>query len=1063
MCFVAHDDVWLAPVAGGRAWRLTRDGVPARNPRFSPDGARIAYTSKRSGAMEVYVADVATGEVQQLTYWGCDATLVEGWLPDGRVVVASGARQPFIRRTRLFAVGLDGSWEMLPYGVASALALGPGGRVAVTTPNARDAAMWKRYRGGTASQLWLRPTAKGAWRRVLPDTEAGLYDPSWVGDRIVFCSDLDASLDEAPDEQAQLYSVDATGRDLRRHTQHGPAEGYVRNPTTDGSRVVYHARGRLYLVDDLDAAAREIEVDIAAPVVPLDVQPTQRLVDVATDAGGDLSVVEWYGAVYALTHRAGPARAIAADPGVRARLPRVLGTTGKVAYASDVADEDCIEVSNLDAVGKPRRLGRGRVGRVLSLTAAPAGDQLAIVTHDGRVMVMDVASGRLKDVGRSPHGEATQPVFSPDGRYLVWVQPTALLTTQLMCVDLAARRAEALELTSGKFSDSSPAFTRDGRHLVWLSARTLDPRYSEVGFDLGFASTVRPHLVPLRAGDPAPFGPSADGWRLSAAPDADDAEKDEKKGKAKEKDKPPAVELDTDGFEDRIVAFPVPSGRYAQLAAVKDGVVWRRVVADDGELHTTRAGVDGEPDPDRLERFSFETRTVADLGTADWFTVSGDGERLVVRSGDELTVVPSGSKVEADDPARVKVDLSRLRRRVDRREVWRQMFDENGRIMRDHYWREDMDGVDWAGVLERYRPLLDVVASHDDLVDVLWETVGELNTSHAYVSPPAGGGGPRQGLLGADLERTPAGEWAITRVLPGESSDPRARSPLRAAGVDARVGDVVVAVDGHLVGPEGVGPLLVGAAGTVVELALRRGSQLRRVAVVPLADEEPLRYQAWVASRAAYVERRSRGRVGYLHVPDMMANGWAQFHRDLATAMAKEGVVADTRYNRGGHTSELVIEKLRPRIIGYGPARHAAPEAYPVHGRRGPVVLVCNQFSGSDGDMVNAAAQELGLGPVVGQRTWGGVIGIDGRFDLIDGTSITQPRYAFAFESFGFGVENHGVDPDIQRIMAPDDWRDEDERDPQLDIAVDEALRLLDATGAAVVPDLPPPRVRPAR
>ncbi len=1003
----------------------------------------------------MYVTDLS-GDVSQLTHGGTDLTFVEGWLPDGRVLVATGARQPFVRRLRLFAVDLDGVWEELPYGVASALALGPHG-AAVTTPNARDHAMWKRYRGGTASQLWLQPSGEQSWTRVLPEETAGLYNPGWVGDRLVFVSDLDASLSGRPDEQAQLYSVNARGTDLRRHTHHTVGRGYVRNPTTDGQRVIYHARGRLYLLDSLDAEPQALDVEVPISLPPVDVAPTQRLLDVRPDHGGDLSVVEWYGAVYAVTHRAGPTRALTSHSGVRARLPRVLGNTGLAAYATDVSDEDCIEVSSLDNAAKPRRLGRGKVGRVLSLEPSPAGDVLALVTHDGRICSLDMNTGRLKELGRSVYGEATGLTFSPDGRYLVWVQPVATYTTQLVCVDLKARRSVAVELTSGKFSDYSPSFTRDGRHLVWLSARTFDPRYSEVGFDLSFHSMVRPYLAPLAAVDAAPFGPSADGWRISEVHAEADGADDIDKPRARTSI--PTSDLDADGFEERMVPFPVPAARYEQLTAVKDGVVWRRVLADEGELRVTRAGVEGESPKHALERFSFDTRSVTELGSADSIAVSGDGERLVVRVDDEVMVIPATAKVADDDPARVKVDLSRLRRRVEPREVWRQMFDENGRLMRDHYWREDMDGVDWAAVLERYRPLLDVVASHDDLVDVLWETVGELNTSHAYVTPPPASGKPKQGMLGADLALNSAGDWEIVRILPGESSDPTARSPLRAAGVGAATGDVVVAVDGLGVGPEGPGSLLVGAAGKIVELTLRRGEVTRRVAVVPLADEEPLRYQAWVASRAAYVAKRSGGRLGYVHVPDMMAKGWAQFHRDLGLAMSHEGVVADMRYNRGGHTSELIIEKLRATIVGYGPGRHTTTECYPTAGRRGPVVFVANQFSGSDGDMVNAAAQELRLGPVVGQRTWGGVIGIDGRFDLVDGTSVTQPRYAFHFNEHGWGIENHGVDPDIEHIMSPDDWADEDERDPQLDLAINEALNSLAQSPASLPPTLPSSRV----
>ncbi len=350
------------------------------------------------------------------------------------------------------------------------------------------------------------------------------------------------------------------------------------------------------------------------------------------------------------------------------------------------------------------------------------------------------------------------------------------------------------------------------------------------------------------------------------------------------------------------------------------------------------------------------------------------------------------------------------------------MFDDNARLMRAHYWREDMNGVDWTAVCERWRPVVEQLSTHDDLVDLLWKTNGELNTSHAYVMPadPPGDQDRRLGLLGADLAPTADG-WAIQRVLPGESSDPAARSPLNAAGVDARPGDVIVAVDGSAVDPAyGPAPRLLGAADKPVELTLRREGAERRVVVVPLAEEEVLRYQDWVRSRRDYVRERGDGRLGYLHVPDMMSTGWAQLHRDLRRATAAEGLVVDVRYNRGGHTSQLVLARLSSKVVGWGRARHYAQDAsYPSSAPRGPVVLVANEFSGSDGDIVNAAGQAMGLGPVVGVRTWGGVVGIDGRFDLVDGTSITQPRYAFWLQGKEWGVENYGVEPDIEVVTPP--------------------------------------------
>lgn len=387
------------------------------------------------------------------------------------------------------------------------------------------------------------------------------------------------------------------------------------------------------------------------------------------------------------------------------------------------------------------------------------------------------------------------------------------------------------------------------------------------------------------------------------------------------------------------------------------------------------------------------------------------------------------------------------------------MYDETGRLMRDNFWRPDLGGVDWDGVLDRYRPVLERVATHDDLVDLLWEVQGELGTSHAYVTPRGGWGrGDRaQGLLGADISRHEDGSWRIDRILPSETSDPDARAPLAAPGVAVRAGDAIVAVAGLPVDPvAGPGPLLVGTAGKPVELTISPsgGGDPRHAVVVPLADEEPLRYHAWVADRRAYVHERSGGRLGYLHVPDMVGSGWAQLHRDLRVEVAREGLVVDVRENRGGHTSQLIVEKLARRIVGWDVPRGLRPYSYPEDAPRGPVVAVANEFSGSDGDIVNAAIKALGIGPVVGTRTWGGVIGIDSRYRLVDGTLVTQPKYAFWMEGYEWRVENHGVDPDVEVVQTPQDHAAG--RDAQLDEAIRMALAALTENPAKAAPALPP-------
>jgi tricorn protease len=1048
--FVAADDIWIAPVSGGRAWRVTSDIAPVRQPRFSPDGARIAYVSHRDGHPEVMVAEVGSGDVRRLTYWGAQATSLLGWTADGRILVATNAGEANVRHTVVRVLSLDGSWERPTIGMASGLAIHGDGRIALTTPWSRPPAHWKRYRGGTAPRLWLDRAGDGDWERLLPDDDASLTDPMWIGDALVFVADRDATFPDRADEQANLWIWDEPGEgEPRLLTHQSAADGYVRDATTDGTRIVWHSRGAIRILDALDAEPRTIEITLpGTSPEPRVLGGDRRLDAFAPDGDASGSLVVWRGRTFWLAHREGPARALRADSGVRTREPVVLGDTGYGAVVSDADGEDGIDVLALDGGQPPRRILAGALGRVLHLSASPDGRRLAAISHDGHVRLIDVADASARVLGRSARGEALAPRFSPDGRYLAWTQPVdAGGDLHALWIADTSGGGDAIRLTTGQYNDRSPDFTHDGRHLVFLSDRTFDPHYNAHAFDLAFTGATRPWLIPLSATEPAPFGPSADGWPLSPAP------------APAEDQAVRCPDLDADGAEERIVPFPVPSADYRDLRCVDGGVVWIEVHREQGVLGSRRAGVKEEPTPDSLERWSFADRTAQTLVEAvDRYSVSGDGRRIVVRRKDEVTVVP------ADRPAKddaVKVDLGRLRFTAEPRTEWRQMFDENARIMRDHFWRADMDGVDWDGVVRRWRPVVDTAVTHDDLVDILWETVGELNTSHAYVNPksPLGDASRRLGFLGADLSPA-AGGWRIDRILPGESSEPKARSPLRQAGVGAREGDLIVAVDGAPVDPvAGPAASLVGAADKPVELTLRRDGDDRRVVVVPLPDEEVLRYQDWVRSRRAYVADRGAGRLGYVHVPDMQSYGWAQLHRDLRIATEAEGVIADVRYNRGGHTSQLVVERLASRVIAWNSARHfddLVPD--PDRAPRGPVVLVANEFSGSDGDIVNARAQALGVGPVVGVRTWGGVVGIDSRFDLVDGTKVTQPRYAYWLEGKGWGVENHGVDPDVEVVHTPAQlFRDDD---PQLDRAIEEALARLDASPAAAPPALPAPKVR---
>ncbi|MFD9459621.1 S41 family peptidase [Streptomyces sp. NPDC060027] len=1048
--FTAEDDIWAASLdGGGRAWRISADNVAVNHPRISPDGTTVAWTSTRDGAPEAHVASLAGGPAKRLTYWGSSKTQVRGWTPDGQVLALSTQGQASLRRTWARSVPLDGGpATTLPYGPVGDVAHGAPGVVLLSAPMGREAAWWKRYRGGTAGKLWIDRDGEGEFVRLHEDIDGNLEYPFWVGERIAFLSDHE--------DVGALYSSLADGSDLRRHT---PLDAfYARHAATDGTRVVYASAGELWLLDDLDGAEpRRLDIRLGGQRVdqqPHPVSASRWFSAAAPDHTGRGSAISVRGAVHWVTHRSGPARALATEQGVRARLPRTFRAEGEehVVWVTDAEGDDALEFAPATGVAPgatPRRLAAGALGRVLGLAVAPDGSRAAVASHDGRVLLVERESGEVREVDRSEDGEVTGLVFSPDSAWLAWSHPGPRPLRHLKLANTTD--LSVTEATPLRFRDYAPAFTLDGKHLAFLSARAFDPVYDEHVFDLAFVGGSRPYLITLAATTPSPFGPQRHG-RPFEAPDKDETPDSEGT---------PSTRIDLDGLADRIVPFPVEAARYSTLRAAKDGLLWLRHPLR-GVLGSSRATPDG-PDPKtELERYDLAQQRIEHLAAdADHFTVTGDGKRVLLWTDGKLKVVPSDRRASNDDESdtNITVDLSRVRQTVDPAAEWRQMYDETGRLMRDNFWRPDLGGVDWDAVLERYRPVLERVATHDDLVDLLWEVQGELGTSHAYVTPRGGwGGGDRaQGLLGADISRHEDGSWRIDRILPSETSDPDARAPLAAPGVAVRAGDAIVAVGGHPVDPvAGPAPLLVGTAGKPVELTISPsgGGDPRHAVVVPLADEEPLRYHAWVADRRRYVHEQSGGRLGYLHVPDMVGSGWAQLHRDLRIEVAREGLVVDVRENRGGHTSQLVVEKLARRIVGWDLPRGLRPYSYPEDAPRGPVVAVANEFSGSDGDIVNAAIKALGIGPVVGTRTWGGVIGIDSRYRLVDGTSVTQPKYAFWLEGYEWSVENHGVDPDVEVVQAPQDHAAG--RDTQLDEAVRIALAALEENPAKTAPALPP-------
>ena len=1065
--FLCEDDVWTVPRTGGIARRLTSNLGPVGRTIVSPDGNLVAFTGTEEAHAEVYVMPADGGPARRVTYLGA-TTSVRGWTPDLRVIFITDATRANRGDYVISAIDPGGGVpEPIPVGPGTDLAYAPDAKGIVLGRHTIDPARWKRYRGGTRGDIWVDTTGSGRFKRLL-DLEGNLASPLWVGARIYFLSDHEGI--------GNLYSCTPTGRDIHRHTDHDTY--YARWAQSDGRRIVYQAAAEIWTYDPETDTSERVEVDFRSPRV----QRNRRFVEaakymhgwhihpeghsIAVTARGKLQTMPlWEQAVRQYGQR----------DGVRYRLAQWTRDGRSVICISDATDEEALEVYSIDDTTAAKRLDRIDLGRAIEMSVSPARDEVVVANHRNELIWVNVRTNRTKVLDRSRFGRITGPVWSPDGRYVAYSYAQSQRTTLIKLCEVANGKTDLL--TRPEFHDVRPAFDPEGRFLYFLSYRVFDPVNDTLFFSYGFPRTVRPHLITLRADETSPFVPKPkgfaerkrDGEDEGKQPTSDRAAK-RPKGRAEEKadgtgpDPAKPIQIDLDGIQDRVVAFPVPEGRYAQIVGLRNKVLFTNFPVS-GTRGRDWFDVDEEP-KGKLEVYDLaELKHDTLVQGISGFRVSRDGSTLVYQAGRRLRALRAGEKPdpknEHEGPGRRSgwIDLGRIRISVHPPSEWRQMYREAWRFQREHFWVADMSGVDWDAIYERYLPLVDKVASRIEFSDLMWEMLGELGTSHAYeiggdVRPPP----PyRVGHLGADITLR-NGRWVIEHIVRGDSWDPLATSPLAAPGVRVSEGDRILAVNGQPTTPDASPQsLLVHQAGIEVELRVAdaRGRNPRTVVVKTLVDDSPARYRAWVEANRALVHERTNGRVGYVHIPDMGPSGYAEFHRYYLSEVEREGLVIDVRFNGGGHVSQLIIEKLARERIGYDVTRWEEADPYPSDSPAGPLVCITNELAGSDGDIFSHVFKLKGLGPVVGKRTWGGVVGITLRHVLVDNGVTTQPEYSFWFSDVGWGVENYGTDPTHDVDITPQDHANG--RDPQMDTA----LRLITAALRKFKPLAPDMRARP--
>jgi tricorn protease len=1066
IAFVCEDDLWSWTQGDRAARRLTVGSSEITTPRFSPDGNRLAFVCADEGHPEVYVMDALGSRPERITFLGGEVTLLSGWSSDGSTLqFANDAHAPFTRDAAAYEVSASG-------GVPNALKLGSLYNFArsdagtVVGRNAVDPARWKRYRGGTAGDLWVDAGNTGTFKRLI--TLAGnLVWPMWIAGRIYFLSDHEGI--------GNIYSVMPTGGDLQRHTHE--REYYVRFPSTDGTRISYTVAGAIKILHPATGQIEEPEILAPSSSPQLArrfVDAADMLADFSPSPNGERVALVSRGVLFTMPLWEEAVIRQAGKPGIRTRAAVWLHDAKRLAYVSDEPGFEQIELRSIDG-GEPTVITTEQIGRVTEMIASPTADILACANHRNELLLIDVAEKSVTVLDRSPAARINDLSFSPDGRYLAYASSIAIPPAQansdtsvIRIADLETK--EVRTVTSLLRTDRSPVWDPEGKYLFFISNRDFNPIYDAQQFDLSFPQASRPYAITLRKDVPSPFVRQASPVYKEDKDEKDD-EKDElesdapneKDEKAEEKPKPIVIEFD--GIEGRIIGFPVPEANIGELVAVR-----KRVLFTTLPVHgiSQTAPHDSDEHGGTLHAYDFETLRIGTVAqNVHEIVLGGDRRTLAYRSNDNIRVIDATTEMHDDHepdednptPGRKSgwLDLNRIAVEVHPNAEWTQMYHEAWRLQREQFWTEDMSGVDWDIVRERYARILPRLRTRTELSDLIWEMQGELGTSHAYEmggdhrTPP----NYRRGFLGARIALV-EGRYQVAEILRGDSWNRTSDSPLAQPGIDVSPGDFIAAVGGRQLSASfSLDQALVHTADQEVTLTIARGDATHHVVVKTLRSERPLRYRAWVEKNRAFVHERTGGRVGYLHIPDMGPWGFSEFHRGYLSEFNRDGLIVDVRHNRGGHVSPLLLEKLARKRVGYDVSRYGVPIPYPPESVGGPMVGLTDQFAGSDGDIFSHCFKLYGLGPLVGKRTWGGVIGINPYHELIDGTMTTQPEFSFWFADVGWNVENYGTAPDHDIDIAPHDVK------MGVDPQMEKALVLIDEALKSHPPTPPPFTARP--
>jgi tricorn protease len=1047
IAFTYAGDIWVVAKQGGVAIRLSSPRGEEVFARFSPDGRTIAFSANYDGNTDVYTVPASGGDPVRLT-WHPMGDRVLDWHPDGTRVLFASSRESGRQRFNQFYLmsAKGGPAEKLPVPYGEFAAYAPDGKTLAYLPQSQAFRTWKRYRGGWAPDIWTFDLASKAAANVTT-SEANDEHPMWRGDTLYFLSD------RGPNQRANIWARDKAGA-LRQVTQFTDFD--VTFPAVGPEDIVFEAGGRLYLLNLATEKTTEVAVQVVTDRTTLKPRAetvAEAINEAAPSPTGKRAVFGARGDVFTVPAEFGPVLNLTRSSGSAERYPRWSPDGKTLAYWSDRSGEYELVLRAADGSGTEKTVTTLGPGYRYPVEWSPDSKRLAFLDQTETLRLLDIASGKVTEIDQVPiwmgHGglENLPLRWSPDSRWLTWSRATKETTNPAIFLydTTTAKRTQA---TPGYFADLQPVFDPEGKYLYFLSNRAFEPVYSDFDNSWAYPNSTRVVAMPLRKDVPSPLAARNDveGDDKDKAEKKDEAKKDDaaaKKDDAKKsdatakkdddkKDAPKPVAIDLDGLDARVVVLPPKAGNYTHLAAVAGKVLFRRLPRT-GSGETKAALVYY----DLTER---EEKTIAE-GT-EAFIPTADGKKLFVLQDKKFGFVEVKAGQKLEKPMRT----SELETTVDPKAEWNQMFADAFRFQRDFFYDPGMHGVDWAGLKARYQPLMDAAVTRWDVNFVLGEFMGELNASHTY----RGGGDVEKaaergvGVLGVDWA-VENGAYRIARIAEGASWDADARSPLRDPGVDVKVGDYVLAVNGvPLRTDQEPFAAFQGLADKTVVLtvsATPSATGARQVTVRCLGDDTQMRFREWIERQRAHVDKATNGRVGYIYVQSTGVDAQNELMKQFMAQWRKDALIIDERFNSGGQIPDRFIELLNRPMLAYWAVRQGEDWQWPPVAHRGPKVMLINGWSGSGGDAFPFYFREAKIGPLIGTRTWGGLIGLSGSPDLVDGGGFTVPTFRMYDVRGNWFAEGVGVEPDIKVDESPSDLAKG--VDPQLERAIAEAMERL--------------------